>query len=353
MDEAAFRRLISGERRGVNADLLRTALRTASIGYRAAIGFRAVLWKAGLRRVHQATVPVISVGNLTTGGTGKTPLVALVCRMLQTSGVSPGIISRGYRSVDGLPNDEKLVLSVQCPDVPHEQNSDRVAAAASIFRDHSVNAIVMDDGFQHRRLHRDLDIVLIDATNPFGFGHLLPRGLLREPLSALRRADAALITRSDLVSESDLMAIQATLLQNAPGLDGRILRVAFRPAGLLSVTRQRSELSSVRDQPVFLMTGIGNPEAFAATCRRAGLQIAGSRWFADHHHYSDSDLQAVQAEARMTDAKRIVTTLKDLVKLREAHENVLALEITPDFPVAGQFETMNELIRCCVTKKAG
>ena len=353
MDEAAFRRLISGERRGVNAGLLRTALRTASIGYQAAIGFRAVLCKAGLRRVHQEAVPVISVGNLTTGGTGKTPLVALVCRMLQTSGVSPGIISRGYRSVDGMANDEKLVLSLLCPDVPHEQNPDRVAAAAAILRSHSVNAIVMDDGFQHRRLHRDLDIVLIDAMNPFGFGHLLPRGLLREPLSALRRADAALITRSDLVSESDLMAIQATLLQNAPGLDGRILRVSFRPAGLLSVTRQRSELSSVRDQPVFLMTGIGNPEAFAATCRGAGLQIAGSRWFADHHHYSDSDLKAVQAEALMTDANRIVTTLKDLVKLRETHENVLALEITPDFPVAGQFETMNALIRRCVTKKAG
>ncbi len=352
VDEAAFRRLISGERRGVNAGLLRSALQTASVGYRAAIGLRAGLYKAGLRRIHQAAVPVISVGNITTGGTGKTPIVALVCRMLQTCGVSPGIISRGYRSVDGLPNDEKLVLSLQCPDVPHEQNADRVAAADTL-RGHAVDAIVMDDGFQHRRLHRDLDMVLIDATNPFGYGHVLPRGLLREPLSALGRADVVLITRSDLVNESALAAIQTRLLRSAPGLDGRILRVAFRPASLLSVEGQRHALSSVAGQPVFLVSGIGNPEAFAATCRNAGLQIAGSRWFADHHHYSDSDLQEVQAKARLSDATRIITTLKDLVKIKATQEHVLALEITPEFPVAGQCDTMQELIRCCLTKKAG
>ncbi len=352
MDEAAFRRLISGQRTGATADVLRIALRTASLAYGAAIGLRNALYESGLKRIHQADVPVISVGNLTTGGTGKTPIVALVCRMLQQFGCSPGIISRGYRSVDGLANDEKHVLALECPDVPHEQNPDRGEAARTVVREHAVDVLVMDDGFQHRRLHRNLDIVLIDAMNPFGFRHLLPRGLLREPLSAMRRADAALITRSDLVSESDLMAIQATLLQTAPGLDGRILRVAFRPTGVLSVTRHRSELSSVDDQPVFLMTGIGNPEAFAATCRRAGLQIAGSRWFADHHHYSDRDLQAVHAEARLSGAVRIVTTLKDLVKLAQADENIFALEIAAAFPIPGQHDKLCEWIRSAVSRKA-
>lgn len=324
----------------------------ASHGYRTAIGFRNALYASGLKRIHQAAAPVISVGNLTTGGTGKTPIVAEVCRLLQEFGCAPGIISRGYRSVDGLANDEKRVLAVLCPNVPHEQNADRVAAASDILREHSVAAIVMDDGFQHRRLHRNLDLVLIDATNPFGYGHILPRGLLREPLSALRRAAAVLITRTDLVNESDLIAIQATLLKAAPELADRILRVAFRPVGLLSITGQKSELQTIADQPVFLMSGLGNPEAFAATCRKAGLRIAGTRWFPDHHHYTMRDLQKVAVEAQSSGAFRILTTLKDLVKLTQADENIFALDIAADFPIPGQHDAFCKWLRSAVSRKA-
>ncbi len=309
------------------------------------------MYNKGLTGTHKAAVPVISVGNITTGGTGKTPIVALVCQVLQDSGCSPGIISRGYRSVGGQANDEKLVLFQLCPDVPHEQHPDRVAAAKRIVRDHPVAALVMDDGFQHRRLHRDFDFVLIDATNPFGYGHLLPRGLLREPLSSLVRADAVLITRSDLVSESGLTAIEATLLRIAPGLDGKILRIAFRTAGLRSITGQKSALSGITGRRVYLMSGIGNPEAFAATARKAGLEIAGTRWFPDHHHYTVDDLRKVVAEARQSGAVQIVTTLKDLVKLPPADEHFLALEIAADFPIPGQRDRFGELIRSAVRRK--
>ena len=352
MDEAAFRRLISRQRTGATAAGLRVALGIASLGYRTAIGFRNVMFDTGLRKIHRVAAPVISIGNITTGGTGKTPIVALVCRMLQEFGVSPGIISRGYRSVDGLANDEKLVLALQCPNVPHKQNPDRLVAASDMLREHFVDVIVMDDGFQHRRLQRDFDLVLIDATNPFGCGHVLPRGLLREPLSALRRADAVLMTRSDLVPEVELAAIQAALLRTAPRLEGRILRAAFLPVGLFSVTGKRSDLSSIAGQSVFLMSGIGNPDAFAATCEQAGLQIAGTRWFADHHQYTDSDLQAIQVAARQSRADRIVTTLKDLVKLGPTHESILAIQIAPDFPIPTHFDTLRELLRSSVLRNS-
>src|SRR5690606_8255127 len=136
--------------------------------YGAAVQWRNFAFDRGWYRVHRAGVPVISVGNLTTGGTGKTPLVAWLVHQLEQLGASPAILSRGYRSVDSHANDEKLVLDRLCPGVPHIQNPDRVAGARAALADGVCNLLVLDDGFQHRRLHRDLDLVLIDALNPWG-----------------------------------------------------------------------------------------------------------------------------------------------------------------------------------------
>jgi tetraacyldisaccharide 4'-kinase len=352
MDESAFRNLIGGQRRGVTAGVLRAALTVASGGYRAVIGFRNALYNAGLRKIVQVPVPVVSIGNITTGGTGKTPVVALTCQMLRECGATPGIISRGYRSVDGKANDEKKVLSLLCPDVPHEQNPNRVAGAESILKEHSLDALVMDDGFQHRRLYRNLDVVLIDATNPFGYGHLLPRGLLREPVASVRRASAILITRSDLVDETTLSTIERTLLQYAPRLHNNVFRVVFRPTGFVSPPGQRSELSASVVQPVFLVSGIGNPDAFALTCQRAGLRIAGTQWFQDHHAYTEGDLRAVVVEAKRLGASQIVTTLKDLVKLENAPDSFRALEIAADFSIDADRQRYLELIRDAVIRKA-
>lgn len=332
MNESGFRNLVSGQTTGVMASVLRVALSFASLGYWLTIRLRNELFQRGWKSIQRTAVPVISVGNLTTGGTGKTPLVALVCHLLQESGLRPGIVSRGYRSVDGGANDEKLVLSLLCPGVPHAQDPDRVAAANCLAIDKKVDALVMDDGFQHRRLHRDLDIVLIDATNPFGYGHLLPRGLLREPLSSLQRADVAIITRSDLVGETVLAEIERAIIDAAPQLGDRVLHVVFQPTTLRNSDGTKMPLSGAASRPMHLMAGIGNPDAFYATAVRAGMRVAGTSWFPDHHHYADEDLNLVRQKASASGDALIVTTLKDLVKLPSECLNVRALEIAAVFP---------------------
>ncbi len=169
MNEQAFKNLASGTTRGLPASAARCILYVLSQGYRAVVAARNFLYDIGWKSVQKVSVPVISVGNVTTGGTGKTPVVAMIVQVLQSQRRQPAIISRGYRSVDGQGNDEKLVLAQLCPGVPHEQNVSRYQAARVILDSTDSNVIVMDDGFQHRALHRDLDIVLIDATNPFGY----------------------------------------------------------------------------------------------------------------------------------------------------------------------------------------
>lgn len=332
MNESGFRNLVSGQAKGVLASSLRMALSVVSMGYGLVICVRTAFYRRGWKTTRRAAVPVISLGNVTTGGTGKTPLVAMVCNLLRESGIQPGIVSRGYRSVDGGANDEKMVLNLLCPSVPHEQNPDRISAANSLTVADGVDAIVMDDGFQHRRLHRDLDIVLIDATNPFGYGYLLPRGLLREPLSSLRRADVAMITRSDLVSEHDLAKIERRIIDAAPQLADRILHVAFQPTSLRSLDGSSMSLNEVAGKSVHLMAGIGNPDAFQTTAVRAGMRVTGTSWFPDHHHYSNDDLQQVQQRASSSGTEWIVTTLKDLVKLPTECHNIRALEIAAVFP---------------------
>ena len=344
MNESGFRNLVSGQTNGVPASCLRSALGVASIGYGLAIRLREAMFRRGWKSIHRAAVPVISLGNITAGGTGKTPLVAMVCQLLLETGLRPGIVSRGYRSVDGRANDEKLVLNLLCPGVPHEQNPDRAAAADSLTVKDGVDAIVMDDGFQHRRLHRDLDIVLIDATNPFGYGYLLPRGLLREPLSSLRRADVAIITRSDLVSEQALSEIEQSIKVAAPQLADRILHVVFQPMSLRNSDGRKMALSEAASRPVHLMAGIGNPDAFQTTAVRAGMRVVGTSWFPDHHHYSDEDLNLVRQKAAASGDASIVTTLKDLVKLPTECHNVQALEIAAVFPDPQHMMVLRDMI---------
>ncbi len=349
--EEAFRRLIRGEQRGLMASTARLALCVPEFFYSTVMRLRNTAFDAGVLKMHRAAVPVISVGNITTGGTGKTPFVALVCELSKAAGAEPGIISRGYRAASPEGNDEKKVLQILAPNVPHEQNSVRIEAARRLLSTHpQCNALVMDDGLQHRHLHRNLNLVLIDATCPFGFGHVLPRGLLREPLSGLRRADIILLTRCDLVSEQQLREIEARTLRESGLSSDKILRTEFRPCGLRTASGRQQAIESLHGQPVYLASGIGNPEAFHQTCQSAGLTIAGTRWFPDHHDFSDVDLRCILSDAAAAGASTVVVTLKDLVKLPGAGDDVLALEIAPYFPVAKQRQTLESAIRAAILR---
>ena len=315
---SAFLEIVSGRSRDPLSRVLRGVLTCCEPLYGGAIRIRNAAYDSRNLSVQSADAPVISIGNLTTGGTGKTPVVAWIVNVLRDLGASPGILSRGYRSLDGVENDEKLLLDRLCPRVPHIQNRDRVAGSRQAVQDHGCGVLVLDDGFQHRRLDRQLDIVLIDAVNPWGFGHLLPRGLLREPPAALHRADVVLMTRTDQVNESDASQIEGSIRRHT---SATILRSEFAPTGLINAdgVRQPLELLSQRRGAAFC--GIGNPEGFRRTLAAVAgtaLDSAGSiplRVFPDHHHYGEADLCGLTEYARSSGAEGLLTTAKDLVKI--------------------------------------
>jgi tetraacyldisaccharide 4'-kinase len=312
VDEAAFRDLVSGRRRGFTAALSRTGLQLLAPFYGLGVRIRNAAFDLKLRPAHSAEIPVVSLGNLTTGGTGKTPLAAFVARWFRERGVRVAFLSRGYRAPTGSVNDEALVLEQLCPDVPHLQNPDRVESARIAREELESQLVILDDGFQHRRLARDLDLVLIDALNPFGYGHLLPRGLLREPLSALRRADLVVLTRVDQCPPEALARIRERIARVARK---PCVEVAFRPQRLINAAGQTAGWEALRGQPIAAFCGIGNPAAFRQTLAEMGLSPGELREFPDHHLYSRRDIEELQHWVRTSRPAAVLTTQKDLVKI--------------------------------------
>lgn len=312
MKESTYRDLISGVKRGIVADAARGGLKIASLVYGAAVRLRNRAYDVGLLRVRRAPIPVVSVGNLTTGGTGKTPIVALVADWFTQRGLRPVILSRGYRALPGAINDEKLVLDQMCPGIVHLQSPDRVQSAKEACTRHDASLLILDDGFQHRRLARDLDIVLIDVLDPWGGGRVLPRGLLREPLSALTRADLIVLTRADQCSSDDKSRLIAEICRAGPS--GPLIEVVFRPFGLVNFAGVRVAVDPAAAVAAFC--GIGNPEGFRRTLADAGARrVVGFRAFPDHHHYTESDLANLAHWARECGCDMLITTQKDLVKI--------------------------------------
>lgn len=315
MDEPFAIDVLSGRKRGLIPAGLRAACAGASWGYGAAIHARNWAFDSGWNESISVGVPVVSLGNITTGGTGKTPMVAYFAEMLRNRGYRPGIVSRGYRSLTDQTNDERLVLEQLVSGVPQVLNRDRVAGANTAIQEHGCDVVLLDDGFQHRRLRRDLDVVLIDATRPWGFGHLLPRGLLREPLSSLRRADLVLITRCDQVSGDELTAIRQTLLKYRGTSD--VVDIRFVPRQLRNVRGDVRSLSLLKTEKCLPFCGIGNPEGFRRML--AGLGVAQPPVvFPDHHHYQSADVMRLAQQADEANASVCVTTQKDLVKFAES-----------------------------------
>ncbi len=313
----AIRDLMSGRSRGPLPAAARAGLSVAEVGYGLAMSRRNLRFDRG-RGVCAAGVPVVSVGNLTAGGTGKTPVVAMLANRLRAAGRNVVLLSRGYRALkdDAATNDEARVLELLCPGVPHLQRPDRVASAADAVTRLGADVLVLDDGFQHRRLGRDLDVVLIDATNPFGYGRLLPRGLLREPVASLRRADLVFVTRADLVDEAARSAIAATVRRVRADLP--VCEVAFPATGAVNSDGTRTTLADLAGLRTLAFCGIGNPSAFRATLAAAGIEPAGFVAFPDHHHYDAADLSRLSDAVAACGAAAAVTTLKDLVKIPSA-----------------------------------
>lgn len=263
--------------------------------------------------VRQAPVPVVSIGNLTTGGTGKTPLVEFLARALCESH-RVVILSRGYRG-GKTANDESRLLARRLPEVPVLQDPDRVRGAKRAVEEFGAEVIVLDDGFQHRRLGRAVDIVLIDALCPFGFGRILPAGLLREPCRSLARADLVVLTRADAVSEGERRHLIDQVTRLAPRAGW--MEAAFAPVGLVGADGSTARLADLAGRKVVAFCGIGNPRGFWATLASLGARILESREFPDHHEYSMVDKATLARLAQDRGAEWLVATEKDLVKFQE------------------------------------
>ncbi len=312
-----FRELVSGRRKGVLASLTRGVLRVAEVPYTVAVTMRNRRYDRGTAGVHKLGVPVITVGNLSLGGTGKTPMVRWLAQRFQHAGFRVAIVSRGYGAAGSKHNDEALELAQSLPHVPHIQNRDRVAAAQLAIQDFKSQVILLDDGYQHRRLARDLDIVLLDALEPFGFEHVFPRGTLREPLAGLGRAHAVCLSRADAISQAERDVIRQRVAQIAP--QAVWCEAAHAANGLRNALGQSLPLEVLASQRVVAFCGIGNPAGFRHTLTGAGCEPVAWREFPDHHAYTAADQAEIIEVAKSSKADMIVCTQKDLVKLPQ-HE---------------------------------
>ena len=281
--------------------------------YTMAVSRRNRRFDRGITPIHRVNVPVVSVGNLTLGGTGKTPLVEWIARWYRTRNVRVSIVSRGYGAEAGSRNDEARELEQKLPDVPHVQNADRVAAAAIAIEELETQLIVLDDGFQHRRLGRDLDIVLLDALEPFGFEHVFPRGTLREPLRGLRRADAVILSRADMLEPAERGKIRGRVERLAPKAAWAEIRHV--PVELLSSGGQTKSIEELKNAKIAAFCGVGNPAGFRHTLESCGYDIIGFRDFPDHHRYLRDDIESLSAWVQTLDVEAAVCTHKDLVKI--------------------------------------
>lgn len=327
MNQANIKKLISGQKTGLGAAVFRLILGIISVGYSIVVQLRNLSYAKGFLKIHRAKAVVFSIGNITVGGTGKTPLVVWLCNRLSKN-YNCAILTRGYKSAKDptLQNysDEVAILAESSPQTTVIVNPDRVAGAAEAINKIGAKVLIMDDGFQHRRLARDLDIVTIDATCPFGYDKILPAGLLREPVASLKRADAVVITRCDQVAEDELSELENKLRVINPNMI--IARSTHAPVCVRSKEKKEISIEQLKGKKIFAFCGIGNPDAFFNTIKALGTKMVGSRIYNDHYHYTESCLADIYEQAEHNKADLILTTQKDLTKialLRPAKKDIL------------------------------
>jgi tetraacyldisaccharide 4'-kinase len=338
-----------------------TVLPPLGVLYGAITRARTAFYERGLFRAFELNKPVISVGNITTGGTGKTPLVEWVARKLAREGQKVCILTRGYGRANSShrivvsdadtvlatadrAGDEALLLAEHLRGVAVViSDADRVAAGRWALRRFDIDVFVLDDAFQHLRLRRDLNIVTIDATNPWGGGHLLPYGRLREPLSSLRRADCIVLTRTEQVMDTvDIADRLGRLSGNRP-----VFLSQMRARGF-SLLGKAGPSGNFLENPVLAFCGIGNPEAFFHGLRNQGYQLALTRAFSDHHFYNQQDLDALLREAKRLGVRNLVTTPKDAVKLTSFDLDIPCYVLDLEIVVEDE-ERLGEMIRASLS----
>ena len=331
--------VITGRQTGFAPVFIRVVLAPLSWLYSVAVRVRNALYSSGFLKVKRLPCPVISVGNIVAGGTGKTPTATWIARHLQAEGYRVAVLLHGYRRQNRTATtvvsdgdrihgsieesgDEAMMIARTVPGCIVIVGKDRYAAgcAATRMMGVSTGILILDDGFQHRRLKRDLDIVTVDSTQPFGTGTLLPAGTLREPRSALKRADMVLLTRTNLQSAPTFEPIKPSPPKSAAlgGIvdEDKIYESRHCPTTLYELkSRQPAPLDRLRRQRVLAVCGIGAPDAFAETLRQCGAKQVTLLAFPDHHRYRPEDYRQIRTQADVIAADLIVTTEKDAQRM--------------------------------------
>lgn len=341
--EAYILGVIEDRRQGKGAALLRFFLRTLSLLFQSVVQLRLWLYKVGIFRPHALGSQVISIGNLTVGGTGKTPIVEVFARTLQQSGRKVAILSRGYRKEEdpffrrlwkrltfdaqetpprivsdgkhllldsSLSGDEPFMLAQNLPDVTVIVDANRVKAGKYAVQKLGCDTLILDDGFQYLHLKHRLDIVLVDRTNPFGNRRLLPRGILREPIRNLKRAGFIFITKSNGDGAAEL---KQTLRKYNPHAE--ISECRHTAKHLQDIfTKEKVPLDYIKGLPVAAISGIASPKGFEDELIRLGATVLYHKRYADHHRYSQQEIIDVINKGLQRGAKIVVTTEKDAVR---------------------------------------
>ena len=311
-----------------------------SLTYAGAIRMRSLLYSLQWLKTRTLPCPVISIGNITVGGTGKTPLVMALAKGLMEKGISVAILSRGYKRTntsesivsDGETTflspeesgDEPFLMAKACRGTPVLVGKNRFAIGRIALQRLRVKGLILDDGYQHLSLHRDINILLIDSHIGFGDRHLLPRGMLREPLSQLRRADLFVLTKAD--HPDTYQSLEQEINKIHP--KARVFHSYYEPVSLVGPHEEQEELHSLKGKKILALSGIAHPNDFASMLRKCGMKIVGEAIFPDHHLYTTKDLSYIEDNAKGVDG--IVTTEKDMVKLKRLkidHLPIQALRI--------------------------
>jgi tetraacyldisaccharide 4'-kinase len=311
-----------------------------SLPYGWIVRAKTLSYSLGFIHPKRLSCPVISVGNITVGGTGKTPLVMALAKELKRRGVSIVILSRGYKGrkasgplvTDGHSiflspeesGDEPFLMAKTLKGVPIFIGKDRFINGQIALRRFGAHGLILDDGYQHLRLHRDLNILLIDSQIGFGNHHLLPRGILREPLTHLHRADLFLLTKVEHIKTSQ--PLETMLHQFHP--TSQIFHSHYEPLGMIGPEGEWEELCSFKGKKIVVLSGIAHPSSFSSLLKKCGMEIVKEVIFPDHHHYTTDDLAFIEERGKGSDW--IVTTEKDMVKLKKLdidHLPIRALRI--------------------------
>jgi tetraacyldisaccharide 4'-kinase len=373
LNQHDFRQLVSGRSTGFKSQAIRFALRVTAQGYKAIVILRNFLYSKEWLRTYRVNAIVISVGNITTGGTGKTPFVIWLYKFLQQNRIQCAILTRGYKTrrascvMRRAKNerdtqhtmrstiDEPAILAETCPQANVIVNPDRVAGANEAVNKFDAKILIMDDGFQHRRLARDLDIITIDATQPFGYGKLLPAGLLREPADSLKRADAIVITRSDQVADEELADLERKLLSINNNMT--TARATHSPVCAKTIDNKVISIEELKDKKILAFCGIGNPDAFLNTIKNLGANPVGAKIYDDHYHYTDKDVADIRKEAMHLKTDLILTTQKDWSKISEQvsisdfQSPIPFVYLAVELKITSGEDRITSLIKDCLTGK--